>query len=246
LGERALGEAGRGGVGELAGWCGGGGAGCTAGARERLDARLPGDRHGRLPRGGGRQEGGRQGFPPDVWVVRQTFPSLMRSTLAEIYRCRTCSCQEIFRVETPGQGERGHLAVVGLHAVGGRRCAADVAAQASVGSGRAAAAVPAAGGIRSATAAHPRCPGPGVPGAGARAAAAAAAGSLGRAPLTSQGGSGRWRRRRGGGVAHAPRRPRLGHHGACAGRPSAVHTGMAIAVRVEIMGSPQCRIVGKS
>jgi serine/threonine protein kinase len=36
--------------------------------------------------------------------VRQAFPSMMRSILTDIYLCRTCSCQEILRMETPGQG----------------------------------------------------------------------------------------------------------------------------------------------
>jgi dihydroxyacid dehydratase/phosphogluconate dehydratase len=33
-------------------------------------------------------------------------PSWIRSILTDIYRCRTCSCQEILRTETPGQGCR--------------------------------------------------------------------------------------------------------------------------------------------
>jgi hypothetical protein len=38
------------------------------------------------------------------WVVRQAFPSMMRSILTEIYLCHACSCQEILRVETrPGR-----------------------------------------------------------------------------------------------------------------------------------------------
>jgi ATP-dependent helicase YprA (DUF1998 family) len=36
-------------------------------------------------------------------LVRQAFPSWMRSILTEIYLRRTCSCQEILRMETPGQ-----------------------------------------------------------------------------------------------------------------------------------------------
>jgi hypothetical protein len=39
--------------------------------------------------------------------VRQAFPSWKQSILTEIYLCGTCSCQEILRVETPGQGRRG-------------------------------------------------------------------------------------------------------------------------------------------
>jgi hypothetical protein len=34
-------------------------------------------------------------------VVRQAFPSWMRSIVTEIYLCRACSCHEILRVETP-------------------------------------------------------------------------------------------------------------------------------------------------
>eukprot|EP01047_Picozoa_sp_COSAG01_P006649 COSAG01_NODE_243_length_20572_cov_24.956137_21_plen_209_part_00 len=37
------------------------------------------------------------------YSVRQAFPSWMRSILTEIYLCRTCSCHEILRMETPGQ-----------------------------------------------------------------------------------------------------------------------------------------------
>ena len=40
--------------------------------------------------------------------VRQAFPSMMRSIVADIYLCRTCSCQEILRVETPGQETTPH------------------------------------------------------------------------------------------------------------------------------------------
>jgi hypothetical protein len=38
-------------------------------------------------------------------AVRQAFPSWMRSILTEIGLCRTCSCQEILRMETPGQAQ---------------------------------------------------------------------------------------------------------------------------------------------
>jgi hypothetical protein len=34
----------------------------------------------------------------------QAFPSLMRSILTEIHLCQPCSCPEILRVKTPGQG----------------------------------------------------------------------------------------------------------------------------------------------
>jgi hypothetical protein len=34
--------------------------------------------------------------------VRQAIPSWTRFILADIYLCRTCSCQEILRVKTPG------------------------------------------------------------------------------------------------------------------------------------------------
>jgi hypothetical protein len=37
------------------------------------------------------------------WIVRQAFPSWMRSILTEMYLCRTCSCHEISRTQTPGQ-----------------------------------------------------------------------------------------------------------------------------------------------
>jgi ATP-dependent helicase YprA (DUF1998 family) len=36
-------------------------------------------------------------------LVRQAFPSWMRSILTEIYLCRTCSCQYILRMAAPGQ-----------------------------------------------------------------------------------------------------------------------------------------------
>jgi hypothetical protein len=36
--------------------------------------------------------------------VRRAFPSWVRSILTEICRCPTCSCHEILRMETPGQG----------------------------------------------------------------------------------------------------------------------------------------------
>ena len=46
----------------------------------------------------------------ELWRVRQAFPSWMRSISTDIYLCRTCSCQEMLRMETPGQeaAARGH------------------------------------------------------------------------------------------------------------------------------------------
>eukprot|EP01047_Picozoa_sp_COSAG01_P016029 COSAG01_NODE_811_length_13417_cov_6.641012_1_plen_611_part_00 len=41
-------------------------------------------------------------------AVRQAFPSMLQSILTEIYRCHTCSCHEILRVETPGQAAPIH------------------------------------------------------------------------------------------------------------------------------------------
>jgi hypothetical protein len=45
-----------------------------------------------------------------VPIVRQPFPSWRRSILTEIYPCHTCSCQEILRMETPGQALHDHQA----------------------------------------------------------------------------------------------------------------------------------------
>eukprot|EP01047_Picozoa_sp_COSAG01_P069796 COSAG01_NODE_10420_length_2170_cov_4.053114_1_plen_409_part_00 len=45
-----------------------------------------------------------------VPIVRQAFPSWRRSILTDIYLCRTCSCQEILRMETPGQALHDHQA----------------------------------------------------------------------------------------------------------------------------------------
>jgi hypothetical protein len=42
-------------------------------------------------------------FVSALSAVRQAFPSGMRVILPEIHLCRTCSCQEILRMETPGQ-----------------------------------------------------------------------------------------------------------------------------------------------
>jgi hypothetical protein len=42
-------------------------------------------------------------------AVRQAFPSWMRSIWTEIYLCRTCSCHEILRAETPGQVGRDEV-----------------------------------------------------------------------------------------------------------------------------------------
>jgi hypothetical protein len=51
--------------------------------------------------------GGAAAAPPKrTKAVRQAFPSWMRSIWTEVYLCRTCSCQEILRMETPGQAPR--------------------------------------------------------------------------------------------------------------------------------------------
>ena len=39
-----------------------------------------------------------------VEAVSRPFPSWNRSISTEIYLCHACSCQEILRVETAGQG----------------------------------------------------------------------------------------------------------------------------------------------
>eukprot|EP01047_Picozoa_sp_COSAG01_P067949 COSAG01_NODE_9708_length_2364_cov_3.562914_2_plen_195_part_00 len=41
----------------------------------------------------------------DVAAVSRPFPSWIRFILAEIYLCHACSCQEILRTETAGQGD---------------------------------------------------------------------------------------------------------------------------------------------
>jgi hypothetical protein len=54
-----------------------------------------------------------------ISMVRRAFPSWMRSILTDIYLCRTCSCHEILRMETPGQDEftAGYRRVVKLQCV---------------------------------------------------------------------------------------------------------------------------------
>jgi hypothetical protein len=56
--------------------------------------------------------------------VHQAFPSMMRSILTEIYLCHACSCQEILRVETPGQVSLSGGAVGLSNVAGGESIAA--------------------------------------------------------------------------------------------------------------------------
>jgi hypothetical protein len=37
------------------------------------------------------------------WAVSEAFPSCVRSSVTEIYRCHDCSCHEILRMGAPGQ-----------------------------------------------------------------------------------------------------------------------------------------------
>jgi hypothetical protein len=45
------------------------------------------------------------------YPVSRPFPSWNRSILTEIYLCHACSCQEILRAKTAGQGFQGGAAL---------------------------------------------------------------------------------------------------------------------------------------
>jgi hypothetical protein len=76
---------------------GGGGGGAGADGAGGADAGV--GAHARCP-GAGLRGAGAAG----EGAVSRPFPSWNRSMLTEIYLCHACSCQEILRTETAGQG----------------------------------------------------------------------------------------------------------------------------------------------
>eukprot|EP01047_Picozoa_sp_COSAG01_P031200 COSAG01_NODE_2204_length_8173_cov_4.803939_4_plen_290_part_00 len=71
----------------------------------------PSSRYQAAGQQGGGGGGAQQPQPSRYVPVSRPFPSWNRSILTEIYLCRACSCQEILRTETAGQGSHSYARV---------------------------------------------------------------------------------------------------------------------------------------